>query len=587
MQKLKMKLITRWVCSVFLYSIFFSSVQADDNTITLIHMGDIHGHLVPRPNMRDSESTTEYKVGGLSYLYSAIKKIREKNTNTLLINTGDTIQGSAEALFSRGQIIVDILNKFDIDAFAPGNWDFLYGTRRFIELFSGENPKANWNALAANLYYVTLYEYPLTPYPQKAGRRVLPSHLIKQMGDIKVGIVGLTAERGPQSVSPFLMDGFYLSPGEEELAEAISLLKKEDKVDLIILISERGLSSNLDIAERIPGVDIILSSDMHEETREVLQTKSGTLIIEEGQDGTMLGEITLTITDKKISNWNWKPHFINTRDYKPDPEIQAMIEKYRRPFIKGPGFVSHVNPVNAAVLRTPIDTVIGYTKVALHRSNFSDAASMPAVVEGSSHNFLSDAFRLACNADVGVIRGFRYGTHIAPGPIRLEDIYHYIPIGPQIACGKVSGDNLYLAIERSAADVFSGWVANWGGGWLQGSSGITYTLDPGNEYRVRVSNMRINGELLDATRMYTVAGYWYLDNSHKINGMLAQEIKVLKDRYGGIVDATEVVSYYLQSLPSKTVDPEKNRIHLLKPLPKPISNNKEIQPLRGIPRPDY
>jgi len=99
--------------------------------------------------------------------------------------------------------------------------------------------------------------------------------------------------------------------------------------------------------------------------------------------------------------------------------------------------------------------------------------------------------------------------------------------------------------------------------------------------------MRINGELLDATRMYTVAGYWYLDNSHKINGMLAQEIKVLKDRYGGIVDATEVVAYYLQSLPSKTVDPEKNRIHLLKPLPKSISNNKEIQPLRGIPRPDY
>ncbi len=583
-----MKTAIKWMCLALLCSsVFFSPAQAGDGTVTLIHMGDIHGHLVPRPNMRDGESTTEYKVGGLAYLYSAIKKIRAKRPNTLLVNTGDTIQGSAEALFSRGQIIVDILNKFDIDAFAPGNWDFLYGTKRFIELFSGGNPKANWNAIAANLYYVTLYEYPLTPYPEKAGQRVLSSHMIKQVGDVTVGIVGLTAERGPQSVSPFLMDGFYLSPGEEELAEAVSLLRKNDNVDLILLISERGLAANLDIAERIPGVDIILSSDMHEETREVLQTKSGTLIIEEGQDGAMLGEITLTVTDKKISSWDWAPHFINTRDYQPDPEIRAMIQRARRPFIKGPGFVSHVNPVNAAVLRTPIDTVIGYTKAPLHRSNFSDAVSMPAVIEGSSHNFLSDAFRLACNADVGVIRGFRYGTHIAPGPIHLEDIYHYIPIGPQIACGKVSGDNLYLAIEKSADDVFSGWVANWGGGWLQGSSGITYTLDPGNEYRVRVSDMRINGELLDTARMYTVAGYWYLDNSHKINGMLAQDIRVLKDRYGGIVDATEVVAYYLQSLPSKTVDPQTNRVRLLKPLPQPISGNKEIQPLRGAPRPDY
>jgi len=567
--------------------VFLPSLQAGNGTITLIHMGDIHGHLVPRPNMRYGEATTQYQVGGLAYLYSAIKKIRATQPNNLLINTGDTIQGSAEALFSRGQVIVDILNEFDIDVFAPGNWDFLYGTERFIELFAGNKPKANWNALAANLYYVTLYEFPLSPYPEKAGQRVLPSHVIKQVGDVKVGIIGLTAERGPQAVSPFIMDGFYLSPGEEELAEAIPLLRNKNNVDLIILISERGLAANLDIAERIPGIDIILSSDMHEETREILQTKNGTLLIEEGQDGTMLGEITLTVTDKKISNWAWKPHFINTRDHQADPVIQAMVKKARYPFIKGPGFVPHVNPINAALLRTPIDTIIGYTKVPLHRSNFSDAPTEPAVIEGSSHNFLSDAFRLACNADVGVIRGFRYGTHIAPGPIHLEDIYHYIPIGPQIACGKISGDNLYLAAEKSADDVLSRWVANWGGGWLVGFSGITYTLDPSNEYRVRVSNMRINGELLDTARMYTVAGYWYLDNSNKINGIIAQNIKVLKDRYGGIVDATEVVAYYLQSLPSKTVDPQTNRVRLLNPLPKPIGSSKEIQPLRGAPRPNY
>lgn len=575
---------------ILLLLVLFLSVPfsyAGDGKITLIHMGDIHGHLVPRPNMRQGEATTDYKVGGLAYLYSAIKDIRSRNPDNLLINTGDTIQGSAEALFSRGQHIVDILNLFNIDAFTPGNWDFLYGTQRFIELFSGLKPLANWNALAANLYYTTLYEFPLSPYPEKAGQRVIKPYVIKQVNDLRIGIIGLTADRGPQIVSPRIMDGFYLSPGEEELAEAVPLLRNKENVDLVVLISERGLAVNLQYAERIPGIDVVLSSDMHEETRQVLKARSGTLLVEEGQDGTMLGELTLTVKNRKVTNWQWKPHFITTKTFKPDPQIENLINQIRAPFLNGKDFVPHVNPINSAVLRTPIDTVIGHSKVALHRSNFSDAPQMPAVIEGTSHNFIADAFRNACNADVGIMRGFRYGTHVAPGPIMLEDIYHYIPIGPQIACGEISGSDLWLALEKSADGVLSGWVEAWTGGWLLAGSGITYDLDLDNEYRHRVRNLKINGELVDPPRMYSVGGYWYLEASNKINGLSAQKIRLLKDSYGGIVDATEIVAYYLRSLPSKSINPGVSRIKLIGSLPKPISRSPELQPLRGIKHPEY
>jgi hypothetical protein len=166
------------------------------------------------------------------------------------------------------------------------------------------------------------------------------------------------------------------------------------------------------------------------------------------------------------------------------------------------------------VLRTPIDTVIGFTKIPLHRSNFSDTKDdMPAV---------------------------------------------------KIACGEISGDALHLQIEKSADKVLSPWV-----GWF------------------RASNIRVNGELLDPERMYIVAGYWNLDDPDKINRTTALQIKVLRDADGGIVDATHVVAYYLQTLPHKTVNPELNRVRLLKPLPKPIWKNREIQPLRGVPRADY
>ena len=114
-------MLLRYTLLLLVLFFFLPFCYAGDGKITLIHMGDIHGHLVPRPNMRHGEATTDYKVGGLAYLYSAIKDIRTRKPNNLLINTGDTIQGSAEALFSRGQHIVDILNLFNIDAFTPGN----------------------------------------------------------------------------------------------------------------------------------------------------------------------------------------------------------------------------------------------------------------------------------------------------------------------------------------------------------------------------------------------------------------------------------------------------------------------------------
>lgn len=117
-------------------------------------MGNVHGHLIPRPNARsDGDGRME---GGLARMYTKIDKLRGNGKKALLINTGDTVQGSAEALYTKGQAVVDVINLFKIDVFAPGNWEFVYGTERFRELFTGVNgaaPLAPWNTIAANVYY--------------------------------------------------------------------------------------------------------------------------------------------------------------------------------------------------------------------------------------------------------------------------------------------------------------------------------------------------------------------------------------------------------------------------------------------------
>ncbi len=557
--------------------------HAEPKDLTLIHIGDLHGHLIPRPNMREGDPDQGEMVGGLAYVYDQIEKIRAQQPHNLLVNTGDTIQGGAEALFSSGAIMADILNQWQIDAFTPGNWDFLYGTERFIELFAGKDgkpPEAPWNTLAANLYYATLYEFPETRYADKAGTRVVAPYLIKEINGLKVGIVGLTADRGPQAVSTRVMDGFYLTPGEHELEQAIKVFREQEQVDLAILISERGLAANLELVEHYPGIDIVLSSDMHEETHQILKANNGTILVEEGQDGTMVGELNLKIEQKKIISHRWTAHRINSKNNQPHPTVQAQIDKIRAAYVKGASFVSHVNPINGAVLRTPIDTVIGYTKTPLHRSNFAHH-KIPAVIEGSSHNFLADAFKAACESDIGMIRGFRYGTHIAPGPIKLEDIYHYIPIGPQIACGYMSGDQIREQIKKAADGSLTRFVGYWGGGWLLAYSGVEYSLDPYNEFGHRSSDIHVNGDVLDIEKMYSVAGYWYVENPGLINRNKAEKLFVLKDAYGGIVDATDVVAHYLHSLPNKTVETVMGRIRLQKSLPMPIGESFEIQPLKG------
>jgi sulfur-oxidizing protein SoxB len=555
---------------------------AGSGEVTLIHMGDLHGHLIARPGFRDGQDG--HVVGGLARLYTKIQDIRAREKNTLLVNSGDTVQGSAEVLFTRGQAIIDVLNRFNIDAFNPGNWDFVYGSRRFVETFAGKAPKANWNAIAANLYYVTVDAEPQTYFPASAGQRVLPPYIIRQFGDLKVGILGLTTDRGLPAIGRTVTRGLAFSRGEPELGELIPILRNVEKVDLLVVASELGLANNIRLAELYPGIDVVLSSDMHEETRRPVVTKTGTVVVEEGQDGTLLGELNLKISNGRLASWHWTAHTIS--DAIPaDPGVAEAVKQARKSFVSGPDFVEHVNPFNGARLTRPIDTVIGQTRIALNRGGFSDS-TLPAVVEGSAHDLLTDAFRAVAQADVAAIRGFRYGTHIRPGPIKLEDVYHFIPIGPEIGVVRIQGRWLKRQLENSAESALDPNSANWGGGWLFGYSGLTMDLDPYRAYGFRVSNIRVDGKRLDPEAVYSYAGYWFADDAGEVNGCECPRlpgtfIHIVRGDDGGILDATDVVIRYLESLRDKTADPRLHRVRLLKPLPAPVYGFPELQPLRG------
>ena len=158
-------------------------------TLNFAHIGDLHGHLIPRDHVTVGDSHA--KQGGLSLpLYTAIEDIRKKDNETILINTGDTVQGGAEVLYTRGQAIITVLNAFGIDYGALGNWDHLYGEARTAEIFFNKDKLANWTSLTSNLY------------SKKTNALLSKPYEIFTRKGVKVGIIGFTSERPAMAVGP-------------------------------------------------------------------------------------------------------------------------------------------------------------------------------------------------------------------------------------------------------------------------------------------------------------------------------------------------------------------------------------------------
>ena len=479
--------------------------------ITLIHMGDLHGHTIPRPNLRsDGDGRME---GGIARIATKIKQIRSAHPNSLLFNTGDTTQGSGEALYSRGKALVDVVDMLGVNFYAPGNWDYVYGPARFREFFvnAGNPSKRRWHGLASNLYetdpnapsvteadgHTSLASYNAwSQYYADHGKRLLPPYEIKTVGNVKVGVIGCTTSRGPQVVGEWVTDGIEFTDCAKEVPKYVQEVRAKG-VDVVVLISEIEIGRNIQIARAVPGIDIILNSDMHEETQRPIEVQSPdrtTLIIEEGQDGTMLGEIQLKLGNGAITQWNWTPHRIHN-GIREDDAVARKIKQVRAPYTTAFKPDTIVNPFNGTYLKGSLDKVVGDTLVGLHRSGYSDDA-MPAVVEGTSHDFIADAIRWWAHSDLATVRGFRYGTHVRPGPITRNDLFHFVPIGPRVGkASRIHAGQLRNQVDNSSLTIFSSDPGNpvinnapggnegWAGGWMFAYSGPTLKFDP---YYVRI-----------------------------------------------------------------------------------------------------
>ncbi len=534
-------------------------------TITFIHLNDLHAHLVPHPDVvpdaplgQPSRTTKIVEHGGLARFATLIKRIRSENPNSILMNIGDTYHGGVEALFTQGNAIADPVNALKIDVGVPGNWDFAYGplvtrlrytdlpmaeisqmmtpmrarmekraeTGRFRKRMKermqerrmkngmagmenmggmddmqammpfGKIKRPAFPNLAANVTF--------TMPPPAAGKTMCPATLTKEISGVKVGFIGITSDIVPY-MHPMMAFGLSFLEGEEPYRQLINRHAKalrQQGAQLVVVMSELGIQKDYRLAQVVDaGVDVFFSAHTHEATFTPLSSKSGAIVVEAGNDG-YLGRMDITMRNGKVVDRKWQLLAVGS-DIPEDPEIKALVDRERAPFLAKDVHFSLPKIMGGQTLTQPIDTVVGKTDGPLDRRQ---------VLESNFNKAMTDLLRRASGTRLALTPGFRFvsavtfpggrveDNTVANGALTLEDIYRFFPVPYTISTAEVKGQRLREIMEQVLTNVFSPDVFKQKGGWFDGFSGLNATLDLSRPDGSRILTLRLtdtNRDLAD------------------------------------------------------------------------------------------
>ena len=514
------------LCLLLAFQLVISVAWGKPVSVTLIHFNDLHAHLVSHWDRVRTEKGSEVVMrGGLARTATLIKQIRSSNPNSALMNIGDTYHGGVEALFTNGNAIVDPVNALKIDVGVPGNWDYAYGpivTRlRYADLNgvemgllslvqdsmapTGEIKRPNFPNLAANVTYTMPF--------WKAGKTFLPPTLMKDMGGIKVGFIGISSDIVPK-MHKMMALGLSFLDGEDnyrKLVEQHAKALRAEGAQVVVVMSELGLQKNYQLAQVVlPGlVDVFFSAHTHEAVFVPLKSKSGALVVEAGNDG-YVGRMDITVENGKVVARHWKLLAVD-QGLKEDAEMKKLVEDARAPFLKEHPDLALPTIMQGQTLDRPINSVLGYVEGALDRRN---------VLDSTFNSAFAEALRGVGGTQVAITPGFRFDSVIAEpgipledntvakGAITLEDAYRFFPVSYSIGTALITGSGIRAILEQNLDDVFSPDVFKQSGGWVDGWAGLRLTVDLSKNKGERVQSIvwKETGKAVDPAEKISVTG---------------------------------------------------------------------------------
>jgi S-sulfosulfanyl-L-cysteine sulfohydrolase len=489
---------------------------APKGQFTILHMADVHAQLMPlyyrepavnlgvgearrrMPHVSDRAFLTAYaiaagsreaymltsadyealaktygRVGGLDRMATLVKAIRAErgNDRVLLLDGGDALQGSFTALNSRGEDMIDVLQGLGVEA-TTGHWEFTFGAARVGELFGDlSRPGVSNVAFLAGNVRDTDFAEP-----------VFHALRLFEKGGVSIGVIGqafpYTAIANPRWMIPTWSFGIR----EEEVRKSVAAARRQG-AQVVILLSHNGFDVDRKMAQRIDGIDVILTAHTHDALPQPVKVGT-TLLIASGSHGKFLSRLDIEVSNGRMADFAYKLIPLLADAITPDAAMAKRIADWRRPH------------------EAMLGMHLGQTEALLYRRG---------TFAGTLDDLICDAVLAERDAEIAFSPGFRWGGSIIAGdPITWEDVYNATAITyPAVYRTPMTGAGIKAILEDVADNLFNPDPYYQQGGDMVRVGGLAYRINVDGAMGERITGLHQpgRGAQIEPDKEYIVAGW--------------------------------------------------------------------------------
>jgi len=411
------------------------------------------------------------KMGGIAHMKPIIDHVKKERgaENVILVDSGDTWQGTAVALKTDGEAIVDAQNYLGVDVMV-GHWEFTYGKERVQELIG---------MLKGDFISQNVIDN--DPFSDEFEELIFPPYSIQEIGGAKIGIIGqsfpFTSTANPKKFT----EGWSFALRHETLQEYVNELRDEKKVDAVVVLSHDGFSVDQELAKKVKGVDFILSGHTHDPSPEPIIVND-TVIIISGSHGKYISRLDLDIKDKKVVDYSYKLIPVASSLIPADKAGEELIEKWYKPYDK------------------ELNEVLGTTKGLLYKRD---------TFYSTFDSLIGMAIQDEMKCDINFNPGYRWGTTVLPGDEILKDhVYEMTAITyPEVYTFDLKGKVIAKLMEDIADNVFNANPLLQQGGDMSRLTGASYSITISAPSGKRISDFMIGGKPIDMEKTYRVSSW--------------------------------------------------------------------------------
>ncbi|HZY15895.1 MAG TPA: thiosulfohydrolase SoxB, partial [Ramlibacter sp.] len=410
------------------------------------------------------------KVGGFAHLATLVKRLKADRPGALLLDGGDTWQGSATALWTRGQDMVDACKLLGVDVMT-GHWEFTLGMERVQEII-GKDFAGKVDFVAQNVKTTDFGDPVFKPY------------VIREINGVPCAIIGQAFPYTPIANPRYLVADWQFGIQDEHLQEMVDEARGKG-AQVVVVLSHNGMDVDLKMASRVRGVDAILGGHTHDgvPVATVVANSGGqTLVTNAGSNGKFLGVMDFDVRGGKVQDFRYKLLPVLSNALPADPEMQALITRVRAPY---EGKLAEKLAVTEGTL--------------YRRGNFN----------GTGDQLLLDALMEVQGAEIAFSPGFRWGTSLLAGDtITREWLMDMTATTYSHATlNTMSGEMLKTVLEDVCDNLFNPDPYYQQGGDMVRVGGLQYTCNPLASMGQRITDMRLGGQPIEAGKQYKVASW--------------------------------------------------------------------------------